>query len=187
MKKRRRKTKWELIVVALTALFFAASITAAAYAQKENHVEQSHPPERRITTPQPIDNNSLVSSMDWDTQDSDILLRIAMGEAEGESTEGKALVMLVVLNRVWSDGFPDTIKDVVFQTTGGNYQFSPVEPGGRYWTTEPNDDCRAALQLIENGWDESDGALYFDACAGDSWQGRNCQYLFTCGGHSFYK
>ena len=40
--------------------------------------------------------------MDWDADESEMLARIAMAEAEGEDVEGKALVMLVVLNRVWS-------------------------------------------------------------------------------------
>ena len=38
--------------------------------------------------------------LNWNNKDSDILLKIAMAEAEGEGTEGKALVMKVVLNRV---------------------------------------------------------------------------------------
>ena len=66
-----------------------------------------------------------------------MLMKIAMAEAEGESVEGKALVMLVVLNRVWSDAFPDTIEEVIFQPR----QFTPAVPGGRYYTTEPDDGC----------------------------------------------
>lgn len=130
---------------------------------------------------------TVIWSRDWSEEDSEILLQIAMAEAEGESTEGKALVMLVVLNRAWSDGFPDSIEDVVFQKLNGVYQFSPVEPGGRYWTTEPNEDCYRALDMVMNGWDESRGALYFDACTGESWHSRNLEYLYTVGGHRFYK
>ena len=54
--------------------------------------------------------------------DEEILRKIAMSEAEGESTKGKALVMLSVLNRVRSDAFPNTVSEVVFQET----QYSPV-------------------------------------------------------------
>ena len=56
-----------------------------------------------------------IPSMDWDTEDAYLLEKIAMAEAEGEGVEGKALVMLVVLNRVWSDRFPDTIEEVIFR------------------------------------------------------------------------
>lgn len=134
------------------------------------------------------ETHSLIASRDWDAEDSEILLRIAMAEAEGEPTEGKALVMLVVLNRVWTDGFPNSIEEVVMQHSGGCYQFSPVAPGGRYWTKEPNEDCYRALEMVMyEGWDESNGALYFENCNGESWQARNCEYLYTVGNHSFYR
>lgn len=44
---------------------------------------------------------SKIGSMDWDSDDAYRLAKIAMAEAESEDTEGKALVMLVVLNRVY--------------------------------------------------------------------------------------
>ena len=128
-----------------------------------------------------------INRLDFGADDSEILLKIAMAEAEGECTEGKALVMLVVLNRVWDNEFPDTIEDVVFQKYGDTYQFTPVEPQGRYWTTDPNEDCYKALDMVLDGWNESKGALYFESCSGDSWHSRNLEYLFTVGGHRFYK
>ncbi|KAB0577261.1 N-acetylmuramoyl-L-alanine amidase [Fusobacterium naviforme] len=155
--------------------------------------ERTAPPEDRelnvveAETTEP-ERRTLIGSRDWDAYDSEVLLRIAMAEAEGEPTEGKALVMLVVLNRVWTEGFPNSIEDVVMQNSGGCYQFSPVAPGGRYWTKEPNEDCYRALEMVMyEGWDESDGALYFENCNGESWQAKNCEYLFTVGNHSFYR
>ena len=65
-----------------------------------------------------------------------LLAQIAMAEAEGEDTEGKALVMLVVLNRVKADGFPDSVEDVIYQAG----QFSPVA-SGRFDRVEPDADC----------------------------------------------
>lgn len=121
--------------------------------------------------------------MDWGGEDTDILLKIAMAEAEGEGVKGKALVMLVVLNRVWSDEFPGTIEEVVFQRG----QFTPTAEGGRYWTTEPDGECYEALELIESGWDESRGALYFESCDGDTWHSRNLEKIFEYGNHKFYK
>lgn len=140
-------------------------------------------PERSSATN--IQNNKFQErcSMDWSADDAEILLKISMAEAEGENTEGKALVMLVVLNRMLSPEFPNTIKDVVFQEN----QFTTVFDGGRYWTTTPDDDCKAALKLIENGYDESQGALYFESVQGDSWHSRNLELLFQEGNHRFYK
>ncbi len=102
---------------------------------------------------------SKIGSMDWDSDDAYRLAKIAMAEAESEDTEGKALVMLVVLNRVWDDEFPDTIEEVIFQKG----QFSPIS-NGRYDEVEPDEDCYRALQLIQTGgWDESHGATYFES------------------------
>lgn len=138
-------------------------------------------------TPEPEPENtypSMIHSRDWDGEDSYLLLKIAMAEAEGESVEGKALVMLVVLNRVWSEEFPDTIEEVIFQEN----QFSPVAEGGRWWTTEPDAGCYEALELVMDGWDESQGALYFErASNGESWHSRNLEFLYQYGGHKFYR
>lgn len=115
--------------------------------------------------------------------DKYLLAKIAMAEAEGESTDGKALVMLVVLNRVKSKEFPNTIYNVIFQ----NNQFSPIK-NGRYDKVEPNTDCWKALEKVKNGWNKSEGALYFTSEKGNNtWHHRNLEYLFTYESHRFYK
>lgn len=116
-------------------------------------------------------------------EDAYMLAKIAMAEAEGEDTIGKALVIRVVLNRVETTEFPDTVEAVITQKG----QFTPMR-NGRYKKVEPNEDCYEALQMVENGWDESQGALYFEATAGKStWHSNNLKELFTHGGHTFYK
>ena len=126
---------------------------------------------------------SRIASRDLGAEDAEILLKIAMAEAEGEGVKGKALVMLTVLNRVWDEQFPDTIEEVVFAKN----QFSVTAAGGRYYTTEPDEECYEALELVSAGWDESQGALYFESCKGDSWHSRNLEFLFQEGNHKFYK
>nr|DAX61017.1 MAG TPA: lytic transglycosylase [Caudoviricetes sp.] len=114
--------------------------------------------------------------------DDYMLLKIAMAEAEGEDTIGKALVIRTVLNRVQSDSFPDTIKDVIFQEN----QFTPIR-NGRYDKVTPNDDCYIALEMVEEGWDESEGALYFERNTNkETWHSKNLTKLFTHGNHTFY-
>lgn len=111
-----------------------------------------------------------------------LLKKIAMAEAEDEDTEGKALVMRVVLNRVTSREFPDSIKKVIYQER----QFSPIA-NGRFDSVEPNEDCQKALDMIaENGWDESRGALYFESKSASTWHEDNLQFLFRHGNHFFY-
>lgn len=116
-------------------------------------------------------------------EDEYLLVKIAMAEAEGEDVDGKALVILTVLNRVSSNEFPDTIYDVIYQPS----QFSPVG-SGRFDAVEPSDECYQALNMVINGWDESQGALYFESCSeADNWHSRNLEHLFTHGRHRFYK
>ncbi len=125
----------------------------------------------------------VVDKSRWTAEEAQMLVTLAMAEAEGEDTVGKALVILVVLNRVESDSFPDTIEGVIFQKD----QFSPVTPGHRYFTVEPNADCWAALEMVESGWDESQGALYFERNTEKStWHSRNLVELFDHGKHIFY-
>ena len=116
-----------------------------------------------------------------------LLAKLAMAEAEGEDLKGKAFVMLVVLNRVNDDEFPDTIKEVIFQESDGTYQFSPIGDG-RFFKQEPSDECYEALELVKTGYDESKGALYFTSIKEQStWHSRNLDFLFEHGGHLFYK
>ncbi|MEZ3502948.1 MAG: cell wall hydrolase [Lachnospiraceae bacterium] len=110
---------------------------------------------------------------------------MAMAEAEGEDTEGKALVILVIYNRTRSGKFPDTVKGVISQRNA----FTSYS-NGRYDRVEPDADCWAALDLIqETGWDESQGALYFERTPEDgesTWHSRNLERLFIHGNHTFY-
>lgn len=129
-------------------------------------------------------------SKDWSYEDSYLLAKIAMAEAEGENIQTKTLVILTVLNRVFSDDFPDTIYDVIFEynENTGVYQFSPVIPGGRWWTTEPNEDCYEAVRVVmESRYDYSGGALFFESCNYDSWHSRNLDFLYQSGNLKFYK
>ena len=144
--------------------------------------EPTETPEPVIHAIQEEETGEPEQAMSFDAADEEILLKLAMSEAGGESTEGKALVMLSVVNRVRSDEFPDTVSEVVFQ----DRQYSPVLDG-RYYSTVPDDDCLAALELIEGGWDESMGAMYFENAGADSWHSRNLEFLFQDGNHKFYK
>ena len=138
------------------------------YITTEEMAETTYMPEVEETT-QPTETakaveteEPLIASMDWGKDDSYLLCKIAMAEAESEGVKGKALVMLVVLNRVWSNEFPDTIEEVIFQKN----QFSPVA-NGRYDAVEPDEECYEALKLIQvDHWNESQDALYFESKSG---------------------
>lgn len=133
-----------------------------------------------------------ISVMEYDRglseEDKYLLAKLAMAEAEGESLETKVLIIMVVLNRVESKGFPNTIEGVIFQNSKGVYQFSPTMPGGRWWRVEPNEECFRAVDIVnETGFDFSQGALYFEACKGESWHSRNLEFICQVDNTRFYK
>lgn len=107
-----------------------------------------------------------------------------MAEAEGCNTQTKTLIIMCVLNRVWSDEFPNTIEEVIFQEN----QFSPID-NGRWDRVEPNKDCYEAVKVaMEAKYDYSGGATYFESCNDeDNWHSRNLEFLYESEGIRFYK
>lgn len=112
-------------------------------------------------------------------EDQELLLDIAALEAGNQGVEGMAYVIQTVLNRVFDSRFPTTVEGVLFQKN----QFTTAE---RLKSANVTDETREALRLVTEGnykWSES---LYFESLEGVAWA--NChEYLFTYGGHDFYK
>ncbi len=144
-----------------------------------------------VTTPRVLEVNVMETARIAVTQDEyEILLRIVEAEAGGEDVDGKLLVANVILNRVESPSFPDTIEGVVFQRENGVSQFSPISDG-RYYTVCISDETVEAVNRAINGEDISQGALYF-ACRRSAdpdrmrWFDENLTLLFSHGGHEFF-
>ena len=118
------------------------------------------------------------------------LLRLVEAEASGEDIKGKLLVANVVLNRVKSGAFPDTIKEVIYQRQNGRAQFSPVATG-KIDRVAVSEETVEAVERALCGEDESAGALYFVAPAyadagNHQWFRDNLTLLFSYEGHEFY-
>lgn len=127
---------------------------------------------------------------DISDKDYEVLLRIVEAEAGGEDETGKLLVANVVLNRVESSKFPDTVEEVVFQQSGGCYQFSPVS-NGRYESVCVSEETYDAVERALMGEDLSEGALYFvsEKYADPEkleWFHSKLTLLYSHGGHNFY-
>lgn len=123
-------------------------------------------------------------------EDYDALLRIVESEASGEDETGRLLVANVVLNRVRSTAFPNTVSEVVYQRRNGKAQFSPVSTG-KIARVIVSDVTRAAVARALAGEDVSGGALYFVnpalADAGNlQWFREHLTLLFAYHGHEFY-
>ena len=139
-----------------------------------------------------VDYEVLEQTMQYQLSDKDYdaLLRIVEAEAGGEDQNGKLLVANVVLNRVNSEVFPDTVWDVVMQKEQGIAQFSPTVDG-RFQNVNISDDTIAAVERALYGEDISQGALYF--CAREKadsdklkWFDRKLTKLFSYGPHEFF-
>lgn len=139
-----------------------------------------------------VDYQTLDKEWEYELSQADLeaLFRIVEAEAGGEDIEGKLLVANVVLNRVESEDFPDTVSEVVFQQENGVTQFSPVR-NGRYWQVEISEETVEAVQRALEGEDISQGALYFAArkyAESDKmkWFDEKLTFLFAHGGHEFF-
>ena len=112
--------------------------------------------------------------------DHRLLARLVYAEARGEPYKGQVAVAAVVLNRVRSASFPNTISGVIYQSGA----FSCVSNGSINNT--PNSACvRAALEAM-NGWDPTGGCLYYynPKATSDKWI-RTRTVKTVIGNHSF--
>lgn len=91
----------------------------------------------------------------YSSSDVYLLAKVIAAEARGESYTGQVAVGAVVLNRVDSSSFPDTVAGVVYQKGA----FSAVTDSN--WSVSPDSTSRKAAQDAINGWDPSGGALYY--------------------------
>ncbi len=120
-----------------------------------------------------------------------ILERIVEAEATDKDQKSKILVANVILNRVRSKEFPNSIEKVVFQRENGKVQFSPTADG-RYDSVHVTQSTKNSVKRALEGKDYSEGALYFveKTMANPknvSWFESSLTRLFTYQGHSFYK
>ena len=139
-----------------------------------------------------VDYEILEQTMQYQLSDKDLdaLQRIVEAEAGGEDQDGK-YGSNVVLNRVNSETFPDTVFEVVMQREQGIAQFSPTVDG-RFHSVKVSEDTKAAVERALYGEDISQGALYF--CARDKadsekvqWFDRHLTRLFAYGHHEFFQ
>ncbi len=108
--------------------------------------------------------------------------RIIRAEAGGESFVGKIAVGGVIMNRIVSPEFPDTVYDVVFDRRYG-IQFTPAYSGAIY--TTPSEECIIAAKIALDGGNTAGESLYF-ASTTHCWANRNRPYAMKIGNHNFY-
>ncbi|MHB1125974.1 MAG: cell wall hydrolase [Bacillota bacterium] len=138
-----RRWKWVFVWIGLLALSVSITqyIEGQRFARSLENVEAI-----------PVQGGwGAVSSAD----DITLLARIIAGEARGENYIGQVAVGAVVLNRVKSPSFPNTIAGVIYQPLA----FSSVAEGQIYLPV-PTLSRKAAYDAL-NGWDPTFGSLFF--------------------------
>ena len=119
-------------------------------------------------------------------EDYQVLLRIVQAEAGICDPKGKILVADVIINRVLSGKFPDSVKAVVYQPS----QFQPVS-NGTINTVKVTAETIECVDRALAGEDYSNGALYFmnrrASGSAASWFDRRLTYLFAHHGHEFFR
>ena len=146
---------------------FIAPTTAIPAAEVQIIVETTNAPQ--------------IADISLTAEEEQLLMRVASLEAGNQGWIGMALVMNVILNRRQAWG--KSIKELVYDKG----QFSVV--GSEKWNNGfIATEAPIALQAVKDGWDGSQGALFFCAPSGRSvWMATTRQYLFTAWGHEFYK
>jgi N-acetylmuramoyl-L-alanine amidase len=150
------------------------------------------PPEPVVTSYAEPGPDVTITAQPKDQAELECLAKTVYFEARGESEQGQRAVAAVVLNRVKSPDFPDTICEVVHQggTDGRDCQFS-------WWcdglTDEPRDvnawirAATIAREMIQGAPDPTNGALFFHSRAvSPSWR-TQMRRLATIGAHIYYR
>lgn len=121
----------------------------------------------------------ITSEKPYSDEDLYWMSRIITAEARGESLEGQIAVGNVIMNRVASDYFPNTVYEVVFD----GIQFTPAVTGAIYNT--PTEQCILAARLALEGVRTVGDSLYFSATT-NCWANGSRGYYGVIGGHYFY-
>ena len=91
------------------------------------------------------------------SSDIQLMARAINGEARGEAYEGQVAVGAVILNRVKSSKFPNTIAGVIYQSGA----FTAVADGQINQPIAENSTVYKAAQDAMNGWDPTGGCIYY--------------------------
>lgn len=100
-------------------------------------------------------NSIQAQNGNFSENDLKLMANAVYGEARGESYIGQVAVAAVILNRLKSSSFPDTISGVIFEPRA----FTAVADG-QIWLT-PNENAKKAVNDAINGWDPTDGCEYY--------------------------
>lgn len=139
----------------IDGIYGSQTLAAVKYFQRKNGLTVDGIAGTRTLQAMGIYNSSSSSTSSSNSNNLNLLARVVYGEARGEPYTGQVAVAAVVLNRVKSSSFPNSISGVVYQSGA----FDAVRDGQINLT--PNSTATKAAQDALNGWDPSYGAIYY--------------------------
>lgn len=147
-------------------------------------------PEQQTTEPESVTaepaTEAAAPAVSISNEEKDLFARLVEAEAKGESYEGKVAVATVVLNRVDSPEFPNTVTDVINEVVGSAYAFSPVQNGEI--NNPASDESIRAVEEALTRQDRLNDSIYFynPEIATDTWITTR-EVVKTIGNHVFAK
>lgn len=145
--------KWGYYTGAVDGVYGSKTTAAVKYFQQKNGLVADGIVGTKTAAAMGITLSS--GSTSSGSGDLNLLARLVYGEARGEPYLGQVAVAAVVLNRVKSASFPNTVSGVVYQAGA----FDVVSDGQINLT--PNDSAKRAAQDALNGWDPTSGCLFY--------------------------
>lgn len=147
--------RWGYYSGSVDGIYGSQTVSAVKKFQKKNGLTVDGIAGTQTLKAMGITSSSSSSSSSNNSSNVNLLARVVYGEARGEPYTGQVAVAAVVLNRVKSSKFPNTISGVVYQSGA----FDAVADGQVNMT--PDATAKKAAQDALNGWDPSYGAIYY--------------------------
>ena len=147
--------RWGYYSGSVDGIYGSQTVSAVKSFQKKNGLTVDGIAGTQTLKAMGITSRSSSSSSSNNSSNVNLLARVVYGEARGEPYTGQVAVAAVVLNRVKSSKFPNTISGVVYQSGA----FDAVADGQINMT--PDTTAKKAAQDALNGWDPSYGAIYY--------------------------
>lgn len=185
----KKLKRWGYYKGSVDGIYGAQTKAAVKYFQSKNGLVADGIVGKKTLAALGISQNVLGSTTQTDNSngcysntDVTLLARLIYGEARGESFTGQVAVGAVVMNRVKSSSFPNTISGVIYQP----YAFTAVADG--QINLSPDATAIKAAKQAMNGYDPSYGALYYynPSTATSSWIFSR-KTIVTIGNHVFAK
>ena len=176
----QRLKDWGYYTDAVDGIFGRGTHNAVVRFQRQNGLSVDGQVGKQTAAAMGVSLAGTVSAALYQESELALLARLVSGEARGEPYIGQVAVAAVVLNRVRSDEFPDTISGVIFQPGA----FDAVWDG--QFDLTPTDSCIRAARDAINGWDPTGGCVYYynPSTATNEWIWTR-QVQLTIGRHAF--